>query len=271
MKKLENKREEIVKKYNAGATQQELAEEYGVSYNTIANRILEYYGRARTSSYIRKRNIILPIEEIAKRNKSGVTHQEIADEYGVSRQTISRHLLKYYKETDIPNPKIKNPKRFKNIPVEEIAKKHEQNISQKQLAKDYGVTRRTISRKLKKYYEDIGKPLTHKGISYIDLPAEEIIKRYEEGTSKSILAEEYTTSEPTISKVINKYYKSIGLETPRILKSVTIVVNYLNKGLTIEQIVEIAQKKNIIIPQSIIDTALDNIKNKDLTDDNDAR
>ena len=79
-KKIELPIEEIVKKWEQGVTQKELSKEYGVSDVTIRKRISEYYEKEEKEKP--KKRIELPIEEIVKKWKQGVTQKELSKEYG---------------------------------------------------------------------------------------------------------------------------------------------------------------------------------------------
>ena len=74
------------------------------------------------------------------------------------------------------------------LPIEEIVKKWEQGVTQKELSKEYGVSRVTINKRISEYYEkeEKGKPKQR-----IELPIEEIVKKvgarcYAERTFKRI-------------------------------------------------------------------------------------
>ena len=84
------------------------------------------------------------------------------------------------------------------------------------------------------------------------------------------LAKEYGISLTTISSRISEYNREKEIKTKllnyesaenngkklKIMRSSSIIAEYLRKGLTIEQIKNIALKRNIIIPQKVIEKAI---------------
>ena len=90
------------------------------------------------------------------------------------------------------------------LPIEEIVKKWEQGVTQKELSKEYGVSRVTINKRISEYYEkeEKGKPKQR-----IELPIEEIVKKWERGITQKELSKRYGVSKSTINKRISKYYQ----------------------------------------------------------------
>ena len=106
------------------------------------------------------------------------------------------------------------------------------------------------------------------------------------------LAEEYNMSQSVIGIRISEYYYETGREKPerkklekkeevstephtqeegkkpKELRSTTIIIDYLKKGLSIEEIIETASKRNIVIPQKLIDNALNKANVKNIINDN---
>ena len=148
------------------------------------------------------------------------------------------------------------------LPIEEIVKKWEQGVTQKELSKEYGVSRVTINKRISEYYEkeEKGKPKQR-----IELPIEEIVKKWERGITQKELSKRYGVSKSTINKRISKYYqkkkrKKNEEKKAKILRNSSIIVEYLRKGLTIEQIESIASKQNIIVPQEVKEKAIQKIE-----------
>lgn len=265
--------EEIIKKFENGVFQSDLATEYHVSYSTITNRIKNYYiqkGIDKPKSIpinkLGRKPIELPMKEIIEKFENGISQAVLASEYHVSYATIKSRINNYYIQKGINKPKRKTkskiPKR-KILPMDEIIKKLENDISPQDLATEYGVSYNTMLSKINKYYIEKGlsKPQSHIGRKLKELPIEEVIKKYENGFSTKELSISYNISFQTINTRINNYYKEKGIKTPRQLRSVTVISDFLSKGLSIDEIVETAKKRNIIIPQHIIDSALQE-KNK---------
>ena len=204
-----------------------------------------------------KKRIELPIEEIVKKWKQGVTQKELSKEYGVSEALIGRRISEYYEKEEKGKPKQRI-----ELPIEEIVKKWEQGVTQKELSKEYGVSGFTISKRISEYYE---KEEKKKPKQRIELPIEEIVKKWERGITQKELSKRYGVSKSTISKRISKYYqkkkrKKNEEKKAKILRNSSIIVEYLRKGLTIEQIESIASKQNIIVPQEVKEKAIQKIE-----------
>jgi len=258
--------EEIIKKYENGTNVKNLGKEYNVSESTINNRIKEYYAETKIERPVKKvgkKKIKLPIEEIVKKYENRTSMVKLGKEYSVSGETINSRINEYYEERKIERP---NKSTRIELPVEEIVKRYENGDRIEDIAKEYNVSEFTINRRIKEYYEERGleRPFQKTGNKKIKLPIEEIVKRYENGDCIENIAKEYETSYANIDRRIKEYYKEKGEKAPRILRSSSVVQEYLKKGLTKEEIIQIALKKNIIIPQKLIDAE---INNKDINDD----
>lgn len=161
------------------------------------------------------------------------------------------------------------------LPIDEIVEKWKQGSTIKELAKEYGVSQTTINKRISEYYEKIGKPKP-KRKTKIELPIDEVVEKWKQGATQSELEKEYGVSISTINTRISEYNEKKEIETKlskhknvenngeklRIVKSSSIIAEYLRKGLTIQQIESIALKRNIIIPQKVIEKAIQ--KNKQL-------
>lgn len=277
--------EEIVKKYEDGTSPLNISKEYNVARTTILNRLNEYYQkegrekpkvkyknhndkeRKQINSNTRRKQ--LPIEQIITEYENGEKQAYLAKKYGVSQGTILIRIKEYYEDIGKERPKRRRAR--VKLPIEDIIEKYKSEISQRELAQEYGVSSTTIRNKMKKYYEENGEEKPKKDLTKIKLPIEDIIKKYESGINELTLAEEYNVAHSTISKRMAKFYNENGRKTPRILRNISIIVDYLERGLTIEKIIEIALNKNIIIPQDIIDDALNKVNGKNIIDDNEER
>ena len=150
--------EEIVKKYEAGISQAQLAKEYNVSDFAIRMRIAQYYqetGRERPEISSTKKEV--PIEEIVIKYESGMLQSQLAEEYNVSNTIINTRIAEYYQITGRKRP----PKAChrKKLPMEEIIKKYESGVSQGQLAKEYNVSQSVICLRISEYYYETGKEI----------------------------------------------------------------------------------------------------------------
>ena len=139
------------------------------------------------------------------------------------------------------------------LPIEEIAEKYENGINIEDIAKEYEISCSTIYIRLKEYYKNMGtqrpSKLKDKNEKFL---IDEIVEKYEKGTIIKELVKEYGMSYNTINIKLKEYYEEKGKEVPRVLKSLDVIEEYLSKGLTIEEINQIASKKNIIIPQELV-------------------
>ena len=95
-------------------------------------------------------------------------------------------------------------------------------------------------------------------------------KKWEQGVTQKELAKEYGVAQTTIDKRISEYNRKKEIKTKllnyesvenngkklKIMRSSSIIAEYLIRGLTIEQIKNIALKQNIIIPQKVIEKAI---------------
>ena len=275
MVKIELPIKEIIDKYENGKTQKELAKEYRVSQPTIFKRIKEYYEenhKGDTKKLIRSKS--LPMEEIIGKYENGFLQSQLAEEYGVGLSTIGKKIREYYNESGKNKPVYnRGGMKRKELPVDEIVKKYEQGISQEQLGREYNVTHTTIKNSIHEYYANKKERSSSKYIvnQEINLPIEEIVEKYKNGIDEFFLADEYGVSYSTILKKIKKFYENKNDLKPKRVRSATIILEYLKKGLTIEQILEIAENKNIIIPENIINIALNKIKGESSLDDNEER
>lgn len=93
-----------------------------------------------------------------------------------------------------------------------------------------------------------------------ELPLEEIVEKWNNGATQTQLAKEYNVSCSTISKSITEYYNNGSINKNRILKGTGIVVDFLKRGLTVEQIIEIARKNKVIIPESVIKESIEEVQ-----------
>ena len=153
---------------------------------------------------------------------------------------------------------LKKGRKKINLPIKEILKKWEQGDTQEELSKEYGVSKSTINRKISEYYEKEEKEKPKRKVKQkISLPIEEVVEKWKQGYTQEELSKEYGVSEKTISESISEYYeeKRDNEKKFKVLKSSSVIVEYLIKGLTIEQIKLIALKKHIIVPEKVIEKA----------------
>ena len=265
--------EEIVMKWRNGASIRELGREYGVSEWTISLRIKEYYEKAGKEKPKKKKpRINIPIKKIIEDKKNGMTQREMEAKYGVSINTIMIRLNEYYAEKGQENPHKKSLTEKIELPVEEIAKKWGEGIKRKEIAEEYGVSGTTITKRVAEYCEKQGteiiekrkklksKKEKNKSSAKVKLPIEQIIQEREDGAELIELSEKYGLSESAIGQRINKYYEENNIPKSKILKTTMLVVEYLKKGLTPEQIRDIAKSSRVIIPNSVMEKAISEVE-----------
>lgn len=271
-KKIELPIDEIIKKYEDGSTTRELGIEYGVSHGTISNRMIEHYKKLGKQVPNHKTKEV-PIKEIVEQYESGIKIQDSAKKYKVLDSTIIRKLEQYYTNIGKARQHRKTGRKKIEISIKDIISKYENGLSQTQIAEEYQVSQVYIWGRINEYYTQTGeeKPIKKSGRKRKELPISEIAKEYESGVSQIELAEKYEISNLIISTRLKEYYKDLGRITPKILKSPDLVINFLNRGLTIEQIIEVADSKDIIIPQHIMNIALSEMNKKNINDDTEER
>lgn len=239
---------EIIEKYESGVSQIQLAKEYSISNNIIFKRISEYYqttGKEKPRRVYAKKE--LPVEEIVKKYEAGISQAQLAKEYNVSDFAIRMRIAQYYQETGRERPEISSTK--KEVPIEEIVIKYESGMLQSQLAEEYNVSNTIINTRIEEY---------NVSQSVICLRISEYY--YETGKEKP-------ERKKSGKKETNTYTKDEGKKLKE-LRSTTIIIDYLKKGLSIEDIIETASKRNVVIPQKLIDDALNKANIKNVTADN---
>ena len=205
--------------------------------------------------------IELPVEEMIKDKKNGLSQRQLEVKYGVSMTTISARIKEYCEATGEKEPKGNLTGKIE-LPVEDIIKKWRKKIKISDIAVEYGVSSTNISKRIDEYCQEKGikRPKKKKKIKkergekkpYKDIPVEEIITQRENGVEITELSEKYVVSGNTIERRIDRYYEERKINKPKILKSASVITEYLKKGLTPEQIREIAKQSGVIIPDEIM-------------------
>ena len=209
----------------------------------------------------------LPMNEIIEKHEKGIKQQKLAEEYGVDRTTLNRKINKYYAQRGEENPRKltkrkKHTKLRKELPIEEITEKWKSGISMQKLAEQYGVNRLTIYDRIKKGYKEKGEEkINRPGRRRKEIPIEEIVEKWKNGVPSQQLAEKYGVSYLTILSRINEYHK-MNTNKNKILKNKEILIEYLEKGLSEQQIKDIAKSKKITIPDNIMNQANKEVRHK---------
>ena len=208
-------------------------------------------------------------EELAKLKEQGMTDHEIAEHLtkrGIKISTgyVNLRLRKYYEKQGIEKP---NPKRKIRISIEELAELKERGISDREIAEHLTkqgikISKDSVSKKLKKYYETQGKEKPKLKTRITD---EELVKLKKQGMSNREIAEQFTKqvikiSESTISLRLRKYYETRGMEKPKVEREVRISIEELvelkEQGMTDGEIAEELTKQGRKILEYIVSRRL---------------
>ena len=133
---------------------------------------------------------------------------------------------------------VKKERKKTELPVEEIVKKWEQGDTQKELSKEYEVSEAIINNRISEYYakERKEKPKRQsKTNQRISLPIEEIVEKWEQGTTQKELSNEYGVSQYIICKRISEYCEEKGKKKPpqrKIKLPIEEIVKKWEQGIT---------------------------------------
>lgn len=186
----------------------------------------------------------LPIEEIYKLHKSGLSAKMIAKDYDVHETTLLRKLHKYCDENGIKFKKQINGHRpKKELPMDEVCKLYESNVSSIEIAKKFECCCTTVLSKLHDIYDncDDEKSVKSRGKPKLDLPMDEIYELYQLEISATELAHEYGCSPATIRQKIKEYCAENDLDMRKFHNSVFLsmeqVYSDYKKGTTYSELV----------------------------------
>ena len=219
-----------------------------VSITTVHQRINEYYEKNGT-----KRRHKTDIEKYIKDYEEGkITIKEIANQENVCERTIMRRIDEYYSEKGIEKLEIRKQSRRLNINIEKYIKDYEEGkITKKEIANQENVCESTIKRRIDEYYSEKGieRPDFRKRIinsSKIDITKH--IDEYERGeiTVKDIAKVENVSSS-TIFKLLQEYYSNQGKNRPKFNVPISVLRDFLKRGMSEDAIREVALRRNIII------------------------
>jgi Mor family transcriptional regulator len=140
---------EICDKYLVGMSSVELGKEYGCSYQTIINRLINNDIKIRSISEIRTKNyqIDLPIKEICDKYITGISPRKLAEEYNCCTNTIVKRLndnnIKIRSNSEAQTDQYKV-----ELPIETIIEKYINNITPEKLAREYKCSETAIRKRL---------------------------------------------------------------------------------------------------------------------------
>lgn len=212
--------EEVIKYLKQGLYYREIAKKYGVSEDFLYNRRKEYEKKVgktveeilseEGNFEINKKRVYVPVLEVVQEWKNGMKLEDIAEKHNVSRETIISRLKEYQLKT---GEQVIQNKRKKEIPLDEIIKEWKKGMTLEKLGQKYGVTRETISKRIKEFEYKTGQKLVRdyiERVPKIDLPIEEIIEEWKNGTVLEEIAQKYGVTRNTIQRRLEEYEEKTG-------------------------------------------------------------
>lgn len=182
---------EAIELYRAGWGLKRLGDRYECSAGTVRDRL-----RAAGVTIRRQgdRTIPLPVEELAAAYRAGQTCEALAREHDVSPTTIVNKLRRAGVNVD------RYGRRIVALPAEELAERYRAGESTDVLAAAFGCSAQTITRRLTDHGVEL-RPIGNKprGVPLrVDVPVDELVRRYRIGWSIEDLADEYDCSTGTV-------------------------------------------------------------------------
>jgi len=198
-KKLDLPMNEITENYLSGMSTYKLAKKYGCTQPTILNRLNDNNVKIRSLSEAQiginkgeKHNLYikLPIDEICEKYLDGMSCSEIAKEYHCSIGTIYKRLcdnqieIRSFSDSHLGIQVGKNNGCYIDLPIDEICEKFLSGISTYIIGKEYGCSRKVITRRLYDAGIDVVEEAnkhhsaTLQGISYSEWDGNLIEKKY---------------------------------------------------------------------------------------------
>jgi Mor family transcriptional regulator len=215
---------ELFEEWKNGKRIKDLAKKYGVSYNVI-RRILIAYDRqaykeiAKIKRTVRSRKkLSVTNSKLYEQWKNGMSTRALAKKYKVSRQSIRRRLKecnrREYKEIaqkKIADSIAKHRKKI-SVPPDKLMEQWLRGESTATLAREYHVSRQTIARILMKYGKDlylkiVKERITNARTKELQIPIDELKKRWENGESPENLEKASGVNYRTILNKLAEYYK----------------------------------------------------------------
>ena len=189
--------ESIVDSYRNGSSLSGLSEKHNVSRNTIRRR-LESNGVPIKPNQAgrKKKHVGMDLNVIQSGRKAGKTWDEIAKVTGIPRTTLIRRFKSESKSPPHPIPPFVASE---NLDMASIKVQHDAGKTLTQLAKENGVSRSTITRKLE-VLEGKQTTKTTKKVSMVYLDMDAIKAKYEAGATLTQLAKECGVGRSTITR-----------------------------------------------------------------------
>ena len=210
---LEEKQEDIVKRYQGGESVKSISVRYGVSDPTIRNLLLDCNVKIRSNSEVQKllenkgggrSKIEVPediVSQILDLYENKISTTKIAEETGygdfvVKRILGDRGLMRTSGES--------LQKTFSQGDEDEIVRMYRGGCSSGEIGKSFGVGNRTIIRLLRARGVEIRQ--IGQTTKKLDQDQElDVVAKYLDGFSTTVLATEYSVSAPTIARILKNY------------------------------------------------------------------
>jgi DNA-binding CsgD family transcriptional regulator len=177
--------------YQTGWTVSQIAARYEVAASTVLRRLDE------AAMVRRPRSVAFAVEEAARRvQQEGASFAELARAYEVSVDVVRARM----RARGITPPPPTSPRVLRGIPAAQLADLYAGGLTMTQIAARYGVSRETISTRLRAAGVACPRPAEQ-------VPAGEAAALYEQGASLKWLATRYTVSAETI----RRHLASVGV------------------------------------------------------------
>jgi len=204
MKISQEERLDVKSRYKEGQSIIEIASHYNVTPQTITNILKNFrfsFKNKKSNNVKITKDQSKEIVSSYKKDKSASNLQKLAKDYGVTTATI-RNVLKrskVYKSTNKPHVKLSEAKKL------EMIQRYRDGKSGRDIAEEFGVSYQHVYDVLKRQSVDRRK-ITDYDRAYKVPVAEhcKIVKKYNEGVSGNVLAQEYDVSISLIFQILGK-------------------------------------------------------------------
>jgi lambda repressor-like predicted transcriptional regulator len=176
--------------YRAGWTVKQIATKYGVAETTILNRLEQ----AAVSRRPKSLPAVFPADEAARRVRDeGASFAGLAREYGVSVEAVRYQMTARGVPAAVHAPRV-----LRGIPATDLGDLYAAGQTLAQIAGKYGVSRWTVSDRLRSIGVPRRPPAWMQRRQPTPLPLAEAAALYEDGESLAVLAGRYQVSASTV-------------------------------------------------------------------------
>lgn len=197
--------DQVISRYEAGESMQQIAELYDTSANTI-RRLLDQHGVERRRAHHKfdpehwrgtRVSASLPAEKVISEYRQGATLTELAKAYGVSVNSILRVMDARGEKRRASRPKAGVSRILSAKTEAEILRRNQAGESLRSIAASLGISRGAVTGALQRQSaQPSGPPRGPRP----DLSVDEIARRHAAGESVQALADEYGVSQVTIRR-----------------------------------------------------------------------